>query len=135
MFDCSFGSPVKLLKAALFFAFQHSKEYQMNRPRNLLSAIIYLTLSFFTLGFLLFFITCRKENASLTGKRGDSLNLSEWSANQSIYEVNLRQYSVEGTFKAFEKHLPRLKKMGIGILWFMPIQPIGFLEKCTVRIG
>jgi alpha-amylase len=42
-----------------------------------------------------------------------------------IYEVNLRQYSKEGTFKSFEKELPRLKKMGITIVWFMPIQPIG----------
>ena len=48
-----------------------------------------------------------------------------WSYNKTIYEVNIRQYSKEGTFKAFEKHLPRLKQMGLGILWFMPIQPIG----------
>ena len=97
----------------------------MNKPRNLLSAKIFLTFSFFTLVCLLSFIACRKDSASLTGKRGDSFSLSEWSANQSIYEVNIRQYSVEGTFKAFEKHLPRLKKMGVGILWFMPIHPIG----------
>ncbi len=32
---------------------------------------------------------------------------------------------VKGTFKAFEKHLPRLKEMGVGILWLMPIHPIG----------
>ncbi len=49
----------------------------------------------------------------------------EWSYNKTIYEVNVRQYSEEGTFKAFEKHLPRLKEMGVGILWFMPIHPIG----------
>ncbi len=49
----------------------------------------------------------------------------EWSADLSIYEVNLRQYSESGTFKTFEQHLPRLKEMGVGILWFMPIHPIG----------
>ena len=49
----------------------------------------------------------------------------EWSYNKTIYEVNIRQYTAEGTFKAFEKHLPRLKEMGIGILWLMPIHPIG----------
>ena len=48
-----------------------------------------------------------------------------WSYNKTIYEVNLRQYSESGTFKGFEKHLPELKKMGVGILWFMPINPIG----------
>ncbi len=45
--------------------------------------------------------------------------------NANIYEVNIRQYTPEGTFKAFSEHLPRLKKMGVGILWFMPIHPIG----------
>jgi len=42
----------------------------------------------------------------------------------NIYEVNIRQYTKEGTFKAFAKHLPRLQKMGVQTLWFMPIQPI-----------
>ncbi len=49
----------------------------------------------------------------------------DWSKNATIYEVNIRQYTEEGTFKAFEKHLPRLKKMGVDILWLMPIHPIG----------
>jgi glycosidase len=43
----------------------------------------------------------------------------------NIYEVNVRQYTPEGTFKAFEKHLDRLKEMGVQTLWFMPINPIG----------
>ena len=48
-----------------------------------------------------------------------------WAAQSNVYEVNLRQYSNAGTFKAFEKHLPRLRNMGVEILWFMPITPIG----------
>jgi alpha-amylase len=48
-----------------------------------------------------------------------------WSDQSNIYEVNLRQYSVEGTIKAFEGSLQRLKDMGVEILWFMPINPIG----------
>jgi glycosidase len=48
-----------------------------------------------------------------------------WTRNATIYEVNIRQYTPEGTIKAFEKHLPRLKKMGVKILWVMPVQPIG----------
>lgn len=47
----------------------------------------------------------------------------------NIYEVNLRQYTPEGTFKAFEAHLPRLKEMGVEILWFMPITPISELDR------
>lgn len=48
----------------------------------------------------------------------------KWSLQSNIYEVNVRQYTKEGTFKAFEKSLPRLKNMGVEILWFMPITPI-----------
>jgi glycosidase len=51
-------------------------------------------------------------------------NIPEWSKNAVMYEVNVRQYTPEGTFKAFENHLPRLKEMGVDILWFMPIYPI-----------
>ena len=49
----------------------------------------------------------------------------DWSINANIYEVNIRQYTQEGTFKAFEAHLPRLKEMGVDILWLMPVFPIG----------
>jgi len=49
----------------------------------------------------------------------------EWSKNAVIYEVNIRQYSKEGSFRAFEKDLPRLKKLGIEIIWIMPVNPIG----------
>lgn len=52
-------------------------------------------------------------------------NPPEWSKNLSIYEVNIRQYTPEGTFNAFATHLPRLKELGAGILWLMPVQPIG----------
>jgi cyclomaltodextrinase / maltogenic alpha-amylase / neopullulanase len=49
----------------------------------------------------------------------------EWSRNATIYEVNIRQYTPEGTFRAFELHLPRLKDMGVDIIWLMPVNPIG----------
>jgi len=49
----------------------------------------------------------------------------DWADNLTIYEVNLRQYTKSGTIKEFMKHLPRLKELGTGILWFMPVQPIG----------
>jgi alpha-amylase len=48
-----------------------------------------------------------------------------WSTQSNIYEVNLRQYSASGSIKEFEKHLLRLKDMGVEILWFMPVTPIG----------
>ena len=53
----------------------------------------------------------------------------EWSKNSILYEVNIRQYTPEGTFKAFSKHLPRLKALGVDVLWFMPTFPIGILNR------
>lgn len=58
----------------------------------------------------------------------------DWSKNAVIYEVNVRQYTKEGTFKAFEKDLPRLKKLGVDILWIMPVNPIG-VEKRKIPDG
>ena len=49
----------------------------------------------------------------------------DWSYNLSIYEVNTRQFTSDGTFDAFSTHLDRLQDMGVGILWFMPVHPIG----------
>jgi alpha-amylase len=49
--------------------------------------------------------------------------------NTNMYEVNVRQYTPEGTFNAFATHLPRLKDMGVEILWLMPIHPIGVVKR------
>ena len=53
----------------------------------------------------------------------------EWSKNLSIYEVNVRQYTPEGTFAALEAHLPRIKELGTDILWIMPINSIGEMNR------
>ncbi len=50
---------------------------------------------------------------------------TNWSYNLNIYEVNVRQFTASGTFAEFATHLDRLRDMGVGILWFMPIHPIG----------
>jgi glycosidase len=53
----------------------------------------------------------------------------EWSKNSVLYEVNTRQYTPQGTFNAFSEHLPQLKSLGVDVLWFMPIFPIGIENK------
>lgn len=53
----------------------------------------------------------------------------DWVKNAVIYEVNVRQYTPEGTFAALEQHLDRLKETGIDILWIMPLHPIGVLDR------
>ena len=54
---------------------------------------------------------------------------ASWIVNTDVYEVNLRQYTTEGTFNAFANELPRLKEMGVSTLWFMPITPISEKNK------
>jgi glycosidase len=49
----------------------------------------------------------------------------EWSKNATLYQINLRQFTREGTLAAAEQQLPRLKALGADILWLMPINPIG----------
>jgi cyclomaltodextrinase / maltogenic alpha-amylase / neopullulanase len=93
-----------------------------------------LRFSFFIVIFLCF-AAC-KQKVKPTEKALDSLakwqpksyievKHPEWSKNATIYEANIRQYTPEGNFKAFEAHLPRLKEMGVDIIWLMPIHPIG----------
>ena len=57
------------------------------------------------------------------------LKTPDWVKNATIYEVNVRQFSPQGTFAEVEKQLPRLEKMGIDIIWLMPIHPIGQLNR------
>lgn len=57
------------------------------------------------------------------------INIPDWVKNAALYELNIRQFSLEGTFSAVEKQLPRLKKLGIDIIWLMPIHPIGEIHR------
>lgn len=47
----------------------------------------------------------------------------------TIYEVNIRQYSPEGTINAFTKDIPQLKDLGVDILWIMPFYPISLKDR------
>ncbi|MEM7329405.1 MAG: alpha-amylase family glycosyl hydrolase [Pseudomonadota bacterium] len=53
----------------------------------------------------------------------------EWAANAVIYQINTRQFTPEGTFSAARAQLPRLKELGVDILWLMPIHPIGEVNR------
>ncbi|NNC53748.1 MAG: alpha-amylase [Erythrobacter sp.] len=49
----------------------------------------------------------------------------EWSRDAVLYQINTRHFTEEGTFKAAQEELPRLRELGVDILWLMPIHPIG----------
>ena len=87
-----------------------------------------ILLSFLVVYSLLVF-SCNNPTTTTTEKAtvDSSASVGEhpaWIMQGNIYEVNVRQYTPEGTFGAFENHLQRLKDMGVQTLWFMPINPI-----------
>jgi len=110
---------------------------------NLFPKILFLLL-------VLSFTACQNsvkttENDTVVGSKSDKEirpgtagdfggSLMNAMPGSNIYEVNLRQYTDKGTIAAFTTHLPRLKKMGIDILWFMPIHPIS-IEKRKQGLG
>lgn len=73
--------------------------------------------------------TEKKPQESKAPKAFSEVVTPVWAKNAVIYEVNTRQFTSEGTFNAFAAHLPRLKELGVDILWFMPIHPIGELNR------
>lgn len=73
------------------------------------------------LAFLSLCLTISSAQESLPNE----IPIPEWARSGVIYEVNIRQYTPEGTLNAFRKHLPRLKEMGVEVIWLMPIFPIG----------
>src|SRR5215208_4789581 len=86
----------------------------------------------FAILFVLFSSSCNSDTkvqaSTTTAVSSDSAAFIDghpaWISQGNVYEVNVRQYTPEGTFKAFEQHLQRLKDMGVQTLWFMPINPI-----------
>ena len=90
----------------------------------------------FYLFLILFFVWisgCKQSEQTTNGLVSETMasvsvktskTLPDWAKSANVYEVNIRQYTKEGTFNAFADHLPRLKKMGIDILALMPVFPI-----------
>lgn len=87
-------------------------------------------LSVFFMLFVSLLVSCTGNNSPKKAEKMDkNENHLEWALNANIYEVNIRQYTKEGTIEAFAAHLPRLKEMGVDILWLMPIFPISEAKK------
>ncbi len=82
--------------------------------------------------FAIFFYACSNSKSVNSNQHNTMISnkfkKANWINNTNVYEVNLRQYTTDGTFNAFAKELPRLKDMGVETLWFMPITPIAQKE-------
>lgn len=112
MILCLFFKPNKFVG---FFVYAHNLQYIFRYLQLKLMKLQYkagLLVSVFSLFLLMAAIA-------------QNIPHPAWSRQSNIYEVNLRQYSPSGSVKDFEKHLSRLRNMGVEILWFMPVTPIG----------
>jgi len=73
-----------------------------------------------------FAAACRYTPATVAGSVAAP---ASWTKNAVIYEINFRQYTPEGTFAALDRQLARFDSLGVDILWIMPVQPIGKLNR------
>ncbi len=88
--------------------------------------------SLIVLSLAVLFVSCKQHSDKKEKNTKEEMTVTshyDWSRNANIYEVNIRQYTPEGTFDAFKAQLPRLKEMGVDILWIMPIHPVGELNR------
>ncbi len=90
--------------------------------------------------FLLFFLLTLVTTISILGQSRDSTRMrtisslparksTDWVRCGIIYEIYPRAFSPEGTFAGIEKKLPELQRLGVSILWLMPIHPVGELHR------
>lgn len=68
-------------------------------------------------------VCCTKKAEEAVGTHSD------WTYGSVVYEMNVRQITPEGTFAAAAEQLPRLRALGVDIVWLMPVHPIGVLER------
>jgi len=92
------------------------KYFIMNKPKKNLLPLLFAAIVI---------ASCSTNSSTKVMEVPEFENPKEWSKNATIYEVNIRQYTPEGTINAFAEHLPQLDSLGVDILWLMPIFPIG----------
>ena len=76
---------------------------------------------------LITLVACKSKNEPDTFGEEVPLNVDNTVAysmdNRVIYEMNLYNFTKEGTLAAAEARLAELRTLGIDIVWLMPIQP------------
>jgi glycosidase len=84
-----------------------------------------LTILLLAIGLAAAIVSCRPREAEKIVPLTSVVKHADWTRNMVLYEINVRQFSQEGTFSGVEKALPQLSELGVNVLWFMPIYPIG----------
>lgn len=74
-------------------------------------------------------VACKPKAAAVIEPLKTTVVHADWTRNMVLYEINVRQFSEEGTFAGVARALPELKELGVNVLWFMPIYPIGELNR------
>ena len=72
--------------------------------------------------------------ADVAGDRPAARQSPDWLRDAVVYEIFPRAFSSEGTFKGVTAQLDRLKDLGVNVIWFMPIHPMG-KEKAKGTLG
>jgi len=82
-------------------------------------------------GFCFLLLNCKQNQPAQDIKQEIAYNftLPDWAKSAVIYEVNVRQFTPEGTFNGLASHLDRISEMGVDILWLMPIYPISKIKR------
>ena len=88
-----------------------------------------LKLAILVIGIAMLMMACQPKELQVENPLKSSVTPAEWTRNIVLYEVNVRQFSDEGTFAGVTEALPRLKNLGVNVLWFMPIHPIGEINR------
>jgi len=73
--------------------------------------------------------SCTNNKTTQDVKPGAPTVNAEWTKDAVLYELNVRQFTDEGTFAAAENHVARLKDLGVDVIWFMPVHPIGEINR------
>lgn len=95
----------------------------MKNPRHLLLALLLV------LAPVLSAAPAPEREKARPSAHLQAVGVPAWARGSTIYEINVRQYSASGKFAAVTADLPRLKALGVDILWLMPIHPIGELHR------
>ena len=76
-------------------------------------------------GLVIIAVACCPKEVTVRAPLTSSVKHAEWTRNMVLYEINVRQFSEEGTLAGVDRALSQLKELGVNVLWFMPIYPIG----------